>query len=366
MKILITGSNGFIGKHLNNNFTFFTSHKLTLVNKEQFVDLPNKIIETDVLINLAGVNRGSENEVYKGNINIGKTISNFISNNNSIKKVINISTIKQNDESSYGKGKKKKSKIIQDVCLNNKIQFINLLVPNVFGPFAKPNYNTFISTFCNDLINKKRPNIIKDNEVELIYIDDLVKKIIYFSESKINERNLEEKIEYDLKIKVSEVLKKLKLFHKTYLKNNIIPDLSKTFDLNLFNTFRSYILNHKRNVLKIHNDERGIFCELVRSNSESQFSYSTTAPNIVRGNHFHTRKIERFVVVKGKALVKLRRIDSNEIFEYILSENENAIIDIPIWYTHNIKNIGDNELLTLFWINEFFDDNNPDTYINKV
>ena len=135
-----------------------------------------------------------------------------------------------------------------------------------------------------------------------------------------------------------------------------------------FNTFRSYI-DYKTfypQLYKNNIDDRGSFIEVLRSNSQGQYSFSTTKPQVIRGGHFHTRKIERFSVIRGKALIQLRKIGTTEVFDYYLSGEDPAYVDMPIWYTHNIKNIGEEELYTMFWINEFYDANNPDTFFEKV
>jgi len=170
------------------------------------------------------------------------------------------------------------------------------------------------------------------------------------------------------KIKVSNLLKKLVNYKLLYFDNGVIPDFQSDFELNLFNTFRSYIdyKSHYPIKYNVKKDNRGNFVELLKSKIQGQFSFSTTNPNIVRGNHFHTRKIERFSVISGKALIKLRRIDSNEIISFELNGSNPSYVDMPIWYTHNIKNIGNKELITNFWINEIFNPNDTDTFSIEV
>lgn len=140
-----------------------------------------------------------------------------------------------------------------------------------------------------------------------------------------------------------------------------------SFELNLFNTFTSFIPKDyfPRKYTK-HTDPRGSFVEIIRTDVAGQSSYSTTVPGITRGNHYHTRKIERFAVISGTASIKLRKIDSDEVIEYIINGDEPAYVDMPIWYTHNITNIGDKELITLFWINEPYNPDDADTYFVEV
>ena len=241
-----------------------------------------------------------------------------------------------------------------------------MVIPNVFGPFGKPNYNSVVATFCHQLSNNETPNIEVDSELKLIYINELVECII----DCIHRKTVQEKyvVKHTSEIKVSEVLTLLKNFKTLYQNSGEIPRMRSVFELNLFNTFRSFmdVKNLFPRKLTAHKDARGSFVELIRLGIGGQVSFSTTVPAITRGNHFHTRKIERFAVIKGKALIQLRRIGTNEVLDFYLDGNEPAYVDMPIWYTHNIKNIGITELITLFWINEPYDPENSDTYFIKV
>jgi UDP-2-acetamido-2,6-beta-L-arabino-hexul-4-ose reductase len=167
---------------------------------------------------------------------------------------------------------------------------------------------------------------------------------------------------------VSELLQKLNHFKDLYFDKGIIPDLPNAFSINLFNTFRSYIniSSYFPFKLKANTDPRGTFVEVIRLEQGGQVSFSTTVPCVTRGNHFHTRKIERFTVIKGKALIQLRKYNTTEILNFELDGSSPSYVDMPIWYTHNIKNIGEEELYTVFWINEFFDPADPDTYFETV
>ena len=168
--------------------------------------------------------------------------------------------------------------------------------------------------------------------------------------------------------KVSEILNLLKDFKTEYIDNGKVPKVDlNSFELNLFNTFTSYISkSYFPRKFKKHTDDRGAFVEIIRAETSGQTSYSTTVPGITRGNHYHTRKVERFAVIKGKASIRIRKINTDEIFEYIIDGQTPAYVDMPIWYTHNITNIGDTELITLFWINEPYNPEDADTYFVEV
>lgn len=167
---------------------------------------------------------------------------------------------------------------------------------------------------------------------------------------------------------MSDILTQLKDFKTLYFDAGSIPVLKDKNDIALFNTFRSYIdlKSYFPKKLTLNTDERGSFVETIRLGIGGQVSFSTTKAGITRGNHYHTRKIERFTVIKGRALIELRKIDSTEVLSFTLSGDEPSYVDMPIWYTHNITNIGDEELYTQFWINEWYDASNPDTYFEKV
>ena len=156
-------------------------------------------------------------------------------------------------------------------------------------------------------------------------------------------------------------------YRTDYIGKGIFPSLENEFEKSLFNTFRCYIPeSHYPVKYTKHSDDRGSFVEIARTETSGQFSFSTTRPGITRGNHFHTRKAERFAVISGKALIQLRKIGSDHIINYELDGSNPAYVDMPIWHTHNIKNIGNDELITLFWINEPFDPDNADTYFEDV
>ena len=234
-----------------------------------------------------------------------------------------------------------------------------------FWPFVKPNYNSFIATFCFNSIRNIQIEVIKDNKVPLIFIDSLINKIIdTFSDQA--EPKLE--ISNEIIISVNNVKTLIKDYRQKYLIDGEIPYLNSKFKRDLFKTFISYLpfkdfFPKKYNLLS---DHRGSFSELIRAGIPGQVSYSETKQNVTRGNHFHTRKIERFSVISGEALIQIRKINSDQIFEFKLSGKNPSYIDMPVWYTHNIHNIGNEPLITLFWINEFYDEDDSDTFYEKV
>lgn len=372
MNILITGSQGFIGQHLINTLKNVdtNNYKILQFNKNDFKDsksLDDKINQSSVIIHLAGLNRHDDPAViYKTNTELCKELVNSIKRVEFKGKLIFSSSIQESIDNSYGKSKKDSRNLFVEESKICGYSFSGLVLPNVFGPFGRPNYNSFIPTFCKNISDGLDVEIIENNQVKLIYIDNVINLIIQEIENE--KSNYEIQVNPDKVITVNNVKDKLVKFKKEYIDNFIIPNIESDFDLNLFNTFRSYIdistffpISHSQNI-----DNRGNFVEILRSNSKGQYSYSITGPNFTRGNHFHRKKIERFSVIKGESIIQLRKIGSDKIIEYKLSGKNPSFVDMPVWYTHNIKNIGDDELITLFWTNDPYDINNPDTYIEKV
>ncbi len=369
MKILISGHNGFIGKHLIRKLRCLKSkYKIDFLTKSNFqsVDLSSKISPNDIIFHFAGVNRdNNDEEVYKKNNKINEQLHSALEEIKFKGKLLFTSSIQEDSNTLYGKAKKNARIKFEEQANSLGYKFYGIKAPNIFGPFCRPNYNSFIATFSSMLIDKKTPIIDKDSKISLIYIGDFIDEILKIIETDkpldLNTRLINE-------YNVSEILVKLNLFNDLYINKGQIPNLSLYFDLCLFNTFRSYIdINsfypRKHQEFK---DNRGIFSELAKAFSEGQTSYSVTKKGEIRGNHFHTRKIERFSIIKGKAKIQLREILSEEVSEFIIDGEKPSYIDMPIWNTHNIQNIGEEDLITIFWINEHYNEETSDTYLENV
>ena len=373
VKVGITGQAGFMGTHLY-NFLGTKSEKTECVNfKDNYfdneLDLQNFVKSCDVIVHLAAMNRHKNQQViYNTNIDLVKKLINACEATNSTPKIIFSSSTQEDIDNLYGKSKRDGRKCFETWAINNDGHITSLIIPNVFGPFGRPFYNSFIATFSHQIVQGEEPKVIIDSKVKLIYINEL-SEAFYNEIIKQNSENIQSYVvPHTSSRKVSEILDLIKEFKIKYLENGQVPKLDlNSFELDLFNTFTSFIpRKYFPRKFKKHIDERGAFVEIMRAGSSGQTSYSTTVPGITRGNHYHTRKIERFAVISGKALIKIRKIDSDEVFEYILDGTEPAYVDMPIWFTHNIKNIGNTELITIFWINEPYNPENSDTYFINV
>ena len=370
LNIGVTGSNGFMGWHLCNtlsldevNFKLIYFERDWFYNEQKLDDFMSKC---DVLIHLAGVNRHHFDDViYNTNVGIAKNLIKSFIRTKFRGIVLFSSSIQENRNNPFGNSKKVARELFSNWAKENGAIFKALIIPNVFGAFGVPYYNSVVATFCHQLVNNEIPKIEMDASLNLIYINDLVNEIIQLLDTP-SEETIE--IKHTGTYKVSEILDLLLEFKKRYFEKGEIPRFKSKFELNMFNTFRSYFnLTTKFPIIYKNNiDERGNFVEIIRQETGGQVSFSTTKKGVTRGNHFHIRKIERFSVIKGEALIQLRKKGSTEVFNYYLSGNEPAYVDMPIWHTHNISNIGEDELYTMFWINEFYDISDPDTYFEQV
>jgi UDP-2-acetamido-2,6-beta-L-arabino-hexul-4-ose reductase len=371
INIGITGQSGFLGSHLYNTLGLYPTEFNRILFEDSYFEriesLSSFVSKCDIIVHLAAVNRHSDPDfIYHTNIDLVKKLIDALDLVGSHPHILISSSIQEDTGNPYGRSKKEGRELMAKWSEKKGSVFTGLVFPNIFGPFGKPFYNSFIATFSHQLTHNEAVLIDNDKNVPLIYVADAVKTIIEAVRGKAN------KIEYRIsditERKVSDILTLLMSFKSSYLEHGIIPELIDLFEINLFNTFRSFI-NIKQNnpvYLKLKLDDRGSFVETIRTKLGGQLSFSTTIPGITRGNHFHTRKIERFAVIKGKARIQLRKIGTSEVLDLYLSGDEPSYVDIPIWYTHNITNTGDEDLYTIFWINEFYNPEDPDTFFEQV
>ena len=369
-KIGITGRNGFIGTHIYNVLSL-QPDKYELIeikqthwdNVDHFYELINSC---DAVIHLAGVNRHTNSDfIYDENIRLAELLVNILYKVKHPIQLIFSSSLQENTDTPYGKAKKKSRELFEKWSNDTGNIFWGCVIPNVFGPFGKPFYNSFVATFCYQLTHQGTPEIQTDAIVPLLYVGDLVAELEKILQLPVG--NAYQEITASKVLKVSDVLLQLQYFTEEYLHKGIIPELQDKFAIQLFNTYRSYIPHEKLfpKMYVEHSDNRGAFVELIRLGIGGQVSFSTTLPGITRGNHFHTRKIERFSVIKGKAKMELKRYGCSEVHTFYLDGANPCYIDIPIWYYHNITNIGEDVLYTIFWISEQYNPDDADTYFEK-
>lgn len=378
IKIGITGQAGFVGTHLYNTLGLYPDrYKRIPFEDAYFQDtniLENFVKQCDVIVHLAALNRHNDPEViYNTNIGLVKQLIAACEATKSKPHILFSSSTQEERDNLYGKSKKEGRQLFEQWADKNDAKFSGLIIPNVYGPFGNPYYNSVVATFCHQLTHNETPKIDVDGEMKLIYVGELVAYILEIIDDV--EKNLQDQvviqevsIPHTSFLKVSTLLEILTEIKNDYFEKGMIPDLKNTFYRNLFNTLLCYIdhINFFPFPLKLNTDDRGSFVETVKLNSGGQISFSTTKPRITRGNHYHTRKAERFAVIKGKARIDIRKIGTNHIFSFTLDGAQPSFVDMPIWYTHNITNIGKEELYTIFWISEHYNPNDPDTYFEQV
>ena len=371
LRIGITGQGGFVGTHLYNTLGLFPEEFTRIDFQRSFFEnetlLDAFVSQCDVIVHLAALNRHNDPKViYETNVGLVTALIASLGRTGSKAHVILSSSSQEERDNLYGKSKKEGRELLAQWANKADATFTGMIIPNVFGPFGHPHYNSVVATFSHQIARGETPQIQVDGDLKLIYVGELVNEIL----SKIRTRQNEPLylVSHTSEAKVSELLALLQGYKTGYQDKGEIPFIKNIFELNLFNTFRSYmdIGNYFPVKFVQHTDPRGSFVEVIRLGIGGQVSFSTTVPGITRGNHFHTRKIERFAVIKGKALIQLRRIGTDTVLDFYLDGDEPAYVDMPIWYTHNITNIGDEVLYTNFWINEFYDPNDPDTYFENV
>ncbi len=365
IRIGITGIDGLIGWHLHAflytqpNIQVVGANRATFASKEE---LYNFVTSSDVVVHLAGMNRGDDREV--ASVNIGLTDALIAACEHTRKKphIIFSSSTQIYRDTAYGATKRVCSELFQKWAGRTGALFTNLILPNVFGEGGKPFYNSVVSTFCFQLANGQKAEIINDTTLEQVHAQQVACEIFkIINTSRAGDVNLT-----GMPITVSELLTKLTNFAELY-KQHIIPELRTEFDLSLFNTYRSYLYPDRYPVsIDIHEDERGTLFEAVKSLNGEQTFISTTKPGITRGNHYHLTKLERFLVLSGQAEIRIRRLFSDEIVMFVLNGSKPQYIDIPTLHSHSITNVGKKELITLFWAHKIFDPACPDTFTETV
>lgn len=371
LRIGITGQTGFIGTHLFNFLNLRKDEVQVVPFEDRFfsesIDLESFVSRCDAIVHLAALNRHNDPQIiYDTNIGLVKQLISALEVTGSRPHILFSSSTQEERDNIFGKSKREGRQLLSRWAEKNGALFTGMVIPNVFGPFGNPYYNSVVATFSHQLTHEEQPRVEIDAQLKLIYIDDLIRVIWYLMKNRVSDG--EYKVTPTDEAMVTEILTLLQSFRDQYLENGTVPDLSDPFERNLFNTFVCYIdyFRFFPYKLKLNNDERGSFAETVKLHSGGQISFSTTRPGVTRGNHFHTRKAERFVVIKGRALIQLRRIGTDKIINFELDGAEPAFVDMPIWHTHNITNIGTDDLYTIFWISEFYNPGDPDTFFEKV
>ena len=398
MNILVTGAKGFVGRNLveclknirdgkdkTRNFSVEDIYEYDIDSKLDELDV--YCSKADFVFNLAGVNRPKENsEFMSGNFGFASDLLNMLKKNNNpcpvmLSSSIQATLIGRYGESDYGKSKLAGEELFFSYGKENGVKVLVYRFPNLFGKWCRPNYNSAVATFCNNIANDL-PIQVNDSsvELELLYIDDLVEEMLLALEGK------EHHCEYDgllpveqkdgkysfapvtHKVTLGQIVDLLNTF-KSQSSTLLMPEIpNNSFAKKLYSTYLSYLPKDKVAFsLKMNCDERGSFTELLKTENCGQFSVNISKPGITKGQHWHNTKWEFFIVVSGHGLIQQRRIDSDEVLNFEVSGDKIEAVHMLPGYTHNIINLSETEnLVTVMYCNEIFDPNKPDTYFLPV
>jgi UDP-2-acetamido-2,6-beta-L-arabino-hexul-4-ose reductase len=380
MKILITGAEGFIGKNLIaelNNIKegkakgYDLTNDLTLFEYDKETDpdlLDDYCREADFVFHLAGVNRPKEqSEFMEGNFGFTSTLLDNLKKYGNNCPVMLASSIQAELDNPYGASKKAGEDLLLDYGRENGAEVLIYRFPNVFGKWCRPNYNSAVATFCNNIahglpIQVNDPSVV----MTLVYIDDVIKELISALEGNPNREGDFCKVPTEHRITLGGIVDLIYSF-KESRKTLLLPDFSDPLTKKLYSTYLSYLPENEFSYpLKMNVDERGSFTEFIKSHDRGQVSINVSKPGITKGQHWHHTKNEKFLVVSGKGVIRFRKIDDVKVYEYFVSGEKPEVVDIPVGYTHNIENLGDTDMVTVMWVNEIFDPEKPDTYFEKV
>jgi UDP-2-acetamido-2,6-beta-L-arabino-hexul-4-ose reductase len=381
MKILITGAKGFIGKNLVAQLNNIKEGKakqnslgsdLTVFEFDKDTDpslLDTYCKEATFVFHLAGVNRPKEqSEFMEGNFGFTSDLLDALKKHNNTCPIMISSSIQAELDNPYGISKKAGEDLLLEYSKETGAKVYIYRFPNVFGKWCRPNYNSAVATFCHNIahdlpIQVNDPNV----QMTLVYIDDVAQELINCLVEKPNKEGDYCKVPVEHNIKLGEIVELIQSFKdsRTTLQ---VPDLSDPITKKLYSTYLSYLPEDKFSYpLKMNVDERGSFTEFLKSPDRGQVSINISKPGITKGEHWHHTKNEKFLVVSGNGVIRFRKIDEpSEIIEYHVSGDKLEVVDIPVGYTHNIENLGEEDMVTVMWVNEIFDPTQPDTYFEPV
>lgn len=361
MKVLLTGAAGFLGWHTRARLKALTDHEVVAVDRDEWPDLATYARGADAIVHLAGVNRGSDAEVLADNVELARRVAEAAESSGSAPRIVYANSIQAGNGTPYGTGKAAAADVLADAAGALGAHFVDVRLPNLFGEHGRPRYNSFVATFVDAVVRGEVPQIA-DRPVDLLHAQGAAQTLI--DALSTDARRLDPDGTPTTVLGVYEMLRH---FNELYATGDI-PPLGSALEVDLFNTLRAARFPQRYPIdLVQRSDARGDLVEVVRSHGgQGQTFVSTTHPGVTRGEHFHLRKVERFVVVGGEARISLRRLFTDQVVSFDVSGSAPAVVDMPTMWVHNITNTGTTDLTTLFWTNELFDPAAPDTFAEPV
>lgn len=362
MNIVVTGAQGFIGKNLCVMLSEKGYDSVIQIDRDTSLDaLKQALKSADFVFHLAGINRPKDDsEFTTGNTDFTEFVVNELKANGRNTPIMLSSSIQASLDNAYGASKAQAETLVSDYGNDTGAGAFIYRFPNVFGKWCRPNYNSFVATFCHNIINDIEINIHDPSAaVTLVYIDDVCQALI-----PLLDRNSEsgvKSVPVEYKTTVGEVADLLRAF-KTSRETLVTEHVGTGLDRALYSTYLSYFEpSDFHYTLPKYGDERGVFCEMLKTKESGQISFFTAHKGITRGGHYHHTKNEKFLVIKGKALFKFEHIITGECYELTVDSDEATVVETVPGWSHDVTNIGEDELIVMLWANEIFDREAPDT-----
>lgn len=369
MKVLVTGSAGFLGKNLCSVLRRLKEVELFEIDAGNGpAELKVGVAEADVVYHLAGVNRPERVEQFEeGNANLTRELLAMAAQRSEPPKVVLSSSIQAERDNPYGRSKRGAEAALKSYCEQSPSEGVAYRLKNLFGKWCRPNYNSVVATLA-DAIASDRPYQISDpaNAVDLCYVDDVVAAMVSELHAAKQSGFRFAPAITSHQTTLGELVALLQAF-RDHRKSLFLPDYSSSFVRALYATYLSYVRPENcAYQLEFKSDARGSLAEFIKAQQFGQIFISRTKPGVTRGNHFHHTKTEKFMVVEGEGKIRLRQIHGNLVIEFLCRGEDYRVVDIPPGFTHSIENVGKSELVTLFWANEVFDPASPDTVFEPV
>ncbi|EIF6174291.1 polysaccharide biosynthesis C-terminal domain-containing protein [Clostridium perfringens] len=369
MKVLVTGAKGFIGKNLVSTLDREDKYEIICIDRENSKEeLEKGVLNSDFIVHLAGINRPkNEEEFFEGNTGLTEEIIEILKKNNKNTSILITSSIQADLDNAYGQSKKGAEEALIKYMADTKGNVFIFRLPNVFGKWCRPNYNSAIATFCHNIARGEEVWISDaTKEMTLVYIDDVVRNIKNVIDNEENYIPGYQNVDIEHKATLGEIVDLINSF-KESRKSLMIPNMENELTKKLYSTYLSYLPENDFSYpLKMNVDNRGSFTEFIKSKDRGQVSVNISKPGITKGNHWHDTKNEKFLVVSGEGVIRFRKVDSEEIIEYKVSGEKLEVVDIPVGYTHSIINTGERDMVTIMWVNEIFNPEKPDTIYLEV
>ncbi len=361
MRIALTGAGGFLGWHVRCR-AFALGMDCVVLRRDELAD-PDRLVGAlsgvDAVVHCAGVNRGTDADVTEGNVAPARVLADAVRRADRPIRMVYANSVQSRSDCPYGVAKRQAADLLAGP---DQERFSDVVLPNLYGEHGRPHYNSFVATFCHQIAAGRQPVVEEDRPVPLLHAQDAAEALIGETVA-TGHRVVEPPGEA---FTVSEVLREVRDFDAVY-RTGELPDLTDRFRARLFNTYRSYLFPGRYPIVPTpHTDARGELVECVRAPSGGQAFVSSTAPDAVRGEHVHLRKLERFVVVAGTAEIAMRRLFTTRVVRFQVAGARPVIVDAPTMWLHRLTNTGNRPVIAFFWASELYRPDDADTYPGLV